>query len=170
MDAASSSTELAATVTFSDAAVTRLLAFSAWRETVSAALFRPVELISSCIDAARSLLSALSTEVLNCEIIVAIVSLRLSRARLASVCVWVNRSRSIMLSRNTITVRAILSISSFVCVAGMRALVSPSARRFMTEARPLSGRVMLRPIAQLKPRPSATMATPTAMMPIRVRA
>ena len=29
---------------------------------------------------------------------------------------------------------------------------------------------MLRPISQLKPRPSATMAMPTAMMPLRVRA
>ena len=35
-------------------------------------------------------------------------------------------------------------------VAGIRAVVSPSARRFMTDARPLSGRVMLRPISQLK--------------------
>src|SRR5262245_30721011 len=144
MDAASSSTELAATVTFSDAAVTRLWAFSACRETVSAALLRPAELISSCIDAARSLFSALSTEVLNWEIIAATASLRLSRTRPASVCVWVKRSRSIMLSRKTITVRAISTISSPVCMAGRRALVAPSAKRFMTEARLLSGRVMLR--------------------------
>ena len=47
--------------------------------------------------------------------------------------------------------------------------VSPSASRFITAARPLSGRVMLRPISQLKPRPIITVAMPTAMMPLRVR-
>ena len=46
IDAASSSTELAATFTFSDAAVTRLWAISACSETVSAALLRPVVLSS----------------------------------------------------------------------------------------------------------------------------
>ena len=68
------------------------------------------------------------------------------------------------------TVRAISPISSRAWVAGMRAVVSPSASRFMTVARPFSGRVMLRPISQLKPRPSATMAMPTMMMPVRVLA
>ena len=84
IEAASSSTELAAAVTFSDAAATRLLAVSASDDTVSAALLRSAELISSFIDAARSLPSALSTECLNCEMVDAIMSLRCSRARLAS--------------------------------------------------------------------------------------
>ena len=168
IEAANSSTEPAAAVTFSDAAATRLLAVLASDDTVSAALLRSAELISSFIDAARSLPSALSTECLNSEMVDAIMSLRCSRARLASACVCERRSRSIILSRNTITVRAIAPISSRACVAGMRVLVSPSARRAMTAASPLSGRVMLRPISQLKPRPRATMAIPTAMMPLRV--
>ena len=79
---------------------------------MSAALLRSAELISSFSDAARRLVSALSTECLNCEMVVAITSLRCSRARLASVCVCARRSRSIMVSRNTITVRAISPISS----------------------------------------------------------
>ena len=98
----------------------------------------------------------------------AIVSLRATCASL--VCSWMVASfcRSIMLSRNTITVRAISPISSRACVAGMRAEVSPAASRFITTARPSSGRVMLRPISQEKPRPSATIAIPTMMMPPRV--
>src|SRR4249919_64218 len=149
IEAASSSTELAAAVTFSEAAVTRLVAVSASEETVSAALLRSDELISSFIDAPRSLPSALSTECLNCEIVDAITSLRCSRARPASLCVCASRSRSIMLSRNTMTVRAMSPISSRALVAGIRAVVSPSARRVMTRASPFSGRVMLRPISQL---------------------
>jgi hypothetical protein len=51
----------------------------------------------------------------------------------------------------------------------MRVVVSPFASRFMTETSPLSGLVMLRPISQLKPMPIATMAIPTAIIPVRVR-
>ena len=46
---------------------------SASADTVSAALLRSVELISSFIEAARNLPSALSTECLNCAMVVAIV-------------------------------------------------------------------------------------------------
>ena len=52
---------------------------------------------------------------------------------------------------------------------GMRAEMSPPASRFMTSARPFSGRVMLRPISQLNPRPSSTCAMPTTMIMLRVR-
>src|ERR1019366_4758224 len=96
------------------------------------------------------------------------VSLRCACARPASVWMAASFSRSIMLSRNTITVRAISPISSRALVAGMRALVSPAASCCITPARPLSGRVMLRPISQLKPRPNAIMAMLTAIMPVRV--
>ena len=150
IEAASSSTELAAAVTLSEAAATRCSAVWASDDTVSAALLRSDELISSFIDAARSLPSTLSTECLNCAMVSEIVSLRSSCARLASACVCASFSRSIMVSRNTITVRAISPISSRAWVAGMRALVSPAASCFITAARPLSGRVMLRPISQLK--------------------
>jgi hypothetical protein len=85
--AANSSTELAAAVTFSDAAPTQFLAFSASADTVSPALLSSAELVSSFMEAVRSLLNALSTEFLNCEIVDAIMSLRRSRARLASACV-----------------------------------------------------------------------------------
>jgi hypothetical protein len=87
MEAANSSTELAAAVTFSDAAPTQFLAFSASADTVSPALLSSAELVSSFMEAVRSLLNALSTEFLNCEIVDAIMSLRRSRARLASACV-----------------------------------------------------------------------------------
>ena len=137
---------------------------------VSAVLLRSVELISSFIEAARSLPSTVSTECLNCAIVIEIVAPRCSWARPLSAWVAASFSRSTMVSRNTITVRAISPISSCAWVAGMRAVVSPSASRFITPARPLSGRVMLRPISQEKPKPSATMAMPTAMMPMRVLA
>jgi hypothetical protein len=68
------------------------------------------------------------------------------------------------------TVRAIPPISSEARVAGILAEVSPSANRFITSARPLSGRVMLRPISQLNARPIRTVATPTPMMIMLVRA
>ena len=87
MEAANSSTELAAAVTFSDAAATRSLVFSASDDTVSPALLSSAELASSFIDAARNLFSAVSAEFLNCEIVDAVTSLRRSRARLVSVCV-----------------------------------------------------------------------------------
>ena len=134
----------------------------------SADLLRSVELISSFMDAPRSLVSALSTECLNCAMVSAISSLRCACAWLASAWMAASFSRSIMVSRNTITARAISPISSRASVAGMRALVSPSASCFITPDRPLSGRVMLRPISQLKPRPNATMAMPTAIIPVRV--
>ena len=51
-----------------------------------------------------------------------------------------------MLSRNTTTVRAMAPISSRALVSGMRAAVSPSASRFITRARPSSGRVIVRPM------------------------
>ena len=74
-----------------------------------------------------------------------------------------------MVSRNTITVRAMAPISSEARVAGMRAAVSPAASCFIAAARPLSGRVMLRPISQLKPSPISTAAQPTQMMMFLVR-
>jgi hypothetical protein len=52
----------------------------------------------------------------------------------------------------------------------MRAEVSPAANRVIASARPLSGRVMLRPIHQLKASPISTAAKPTQMMNSRVRA
>ncbi len=168
IDAASSSTELAATATLSDAAVTRRSAVCASDETVSADLLRSLELVSSFCDAVRNRPSAAPTELLNCAIVRAIVSARAICAVLASLCVRASFSRSTMLSRNTITVRAMSPISSRAWVAGMRAVVSPAARRFMAPTRPCSGWVMLRPIRKLKPRPSATMAMPTIMMPLRV--
>ena len=57
----------------------------------------------------------LPTEWLKWAIVIAIVSLRCSRARLASACVCASFSRSIMVSRNTITVRAMSPISSRAC-------------------------------------------------------
>jgi hypothetical protein len=170
IDAASSSTDPAAVVTFSEAALARCSAECASAETVSATLLRSAEVISSCIEAARSLPSAASTERLNCSMVIAIVLLRSSCEWLASACFIASCSRSIMLSRNTITVRAISPISSRAPVAGIRAAVSPAASRFITAAKPPSGPVMLRPISQLNPRPIATMAMPTEMMPNRVPA
>src|ERR1039458_759063 len=67
IEAANSSTEPAAVVTLSDAAATRCSAVRASADMVSAALLRSLELISSFLDAPRSLLSALSTECLNCR-------------------------------------------------------------------------------------------------------
>ena len=75
-----------------------------------------------------------------------------------------------MVSRNTITVRAMAPISSEARVAGMRAAVLPAASCFIAPASPLSGRVMLRPISQLKPSPISTAAQPTRMMIVVVRA
>ena len=74
-----------------------------------------------------------------------------------------------MVSRNTITVRAMPPISSDARVAGILRRVSPLASCFIAPARPLSGRVMLRPISQLKPRPISTAAQPTQMMMFVVR-
>jgi len=96
IDAASTSTELAAAVTFSDATVTRCSAELASDDTISAALLRSCELISSFIDAPRSLPSAVSTEFLNCAMVVAIELARCSRVCAASACVDARRSRSIM--------------------------------------------------------------------------
>jgi hypothetical protein len=75
-----------------------------------------------------------------------------------------------MVSRNTRTVRAMAPNSFLAWVAGIRAEVSPAASRVIASASPLSGRVMLRPIHQLKASPISTAAQPTQMMNCRVRA
>src|SRR5512139_1421438 len=75
IEAASSSTELAAVVTLPEAAVTRCSAVWASDDTVSAVLLRSDELISSFIAAARSLARPLSTVCLNCTIVCEIVAL-----------------------------------------------------------------------------------------------
>ena len=75
-----------------------------------------------------------------------------------------------MLSRNTTTVRAMAPISSCAWVAGMRVAVSPSASRFITCARPSSGRVIERPMRQLKLMPISTTARPIHRMKLRMRA
>ena len=75
-----------------------------------------------------------------------------------------------MVSRNTITVRAMAPISSCAVVSGICAEVSPSASRFITRAQSSSGRVMERPIRQLKPRPISTTARPIHRMKLRMRA
>ena len=99
---------------------------------VSADLLRSVELISSFIDAARSLLSALSTECLNCAMVGAIVVAALLRARgLRRPASAASFSRSIMVSRNTMTVRAISPISS-------RARGGRNARRWYRRRRAAS--------------------------------
>ena len=54
-------------------------------------------------------------------------------------------------------------------MAGIRAEVSPAASRVIALASPLSGRVMLRPIHQLKASPISTAAQPTQMMNCLVR-
>ena len=97
----------------------------------------------------------------------AICSLRCSRARLASSWVAASRSRSTALSRNTMTVRAMRPISSFASVSGIATDVSPSARFSIARARPVSGRVMLRPINKLSSRPSPTTPKPMATMIVR---
>ncbi len=51
----------------------------------------------------------------------------------------------------------------------MRAEVSPAASRVIASARPLSGRVMLRPIHQLNASPISTAAQPTQTMNALVR-
>ena len=83
---------------------------------------------------------------------------RFSRSRLAAAWLCASRSRSIMVSRNTMTVRAMAPSSSLALVAGMRAEVSPAASRVIACARPSSGRVMLRPISQLNASPISTAA------------
>ena len=66
------------------------------------------------------------------------------------------------------TVRAMAPSSSLALVAGMRAEVSPAASRVIACARPLSGRVMLRPISQLNASPISTAPQPTRIMIQRV--
>ena len=66
--------------------------------------------------------------------------------------------------------RAIAPNSSWTCVAGIRAEVSPAASRVIAFPSPLSGRVMLRPIHQLKASPISTATQPTQIMNCRVRA
>ena len=68
------------------------------------------------------------------------------------------------------TVRAMSPISSTARVAGMVPEVSPSASRFIASASPLSGPAMLLPISRLSASPMRTVAMPTLMMMLRVRA
>ena len=100
----------------------------------------------------------------------AIFSPRRSRAVLACVSTADSRSRSIMLSRNTSTARAMAPISSWAAVAGMAAEVSPSASFFIAPASSSSGRVIERPMRQLQPMPISTTAKPTQRMKLRMRA
>ena len=68
------------------------------------------------------------------------------------------------------TVRAMAPSSSLALVAGMWAEVSPAASRVIACARPLSGRVMLRPISQLNASPISTAPQPTRIDdPARLR-
>src|SRR4051812_23696736 len=66
--------------------------------------------------------------------VAAMTSPRCSRSRLVSARLFASRSRSTMVSRNTITVLAIWPISSLASVAGMRAAVSRAASRFIASA------------------------------------
>ena len=129
---------------------------------------RPLEAPSRRSEASRRRPSACSTDARNFWIIAAIASPRRSRAAFVSVSTAESRVRSIMVSRNTITVRAMAAISSCPWVAGMRAVVSPSASRSITPASPSRGSVMERPIAKLQSSPIRTDAQPTAMMKRRI--
>ena len=92
-----------------------------------------VELGRRCAPAARrrsrTLASAWSTDISKRVMVAAMTSPRFSRSRLVSASLAASRSRSIMVSRNTMTVRAMAPSSSLACVAGMRAEVSPAASR-----------------------------------------
>ena len=168
IEAASSSTEEAAEVTLPEAEPTRRSAVRASLETVSAASLSSLEVFSSRSAASRTRESAWSTDISKRVMVAAITSPRFSRSRLAAAWLWASRSRSIMVSRKTMTVRAMAPSSSRDLVAGIGAEVSPVARRVMACARPLSGRVMLRPISQLNARPINTAPQPTRMIAWRV--
>ena len=156
-------------MTFSDAALTRLSAVRASADTASAAPLSLVEDISSCCAVPRRLPSACWIEPRNAAMALATLSLRcsFSCARLglrprsggrARSCCRGTRSRCAP-SRRSRRRRA---------VAGMRPRYRRRRAVSWLAARPLSGRVMLRPISQLKPRPISTAAMPTpAMMDAR---
>ena len=149
IDTASSSIELATVATLVDAAPTLCSASCACDETESAALFSPCDAPPSRSPDDRNRASTCSTDARNCPIIVATASTRRSRVALACISTAASRPRSIMLSRNTITVRAMAPISSPALIDGMAADVSPSASCFIAERKPASGVVMLRPMSQL---------------------
>ena len=154
IEAASSSTELAAAVTFSEAAPTRS---SAVRDFGGHRIGRAVELgrRRSPADRAapRTLPSACSTE---------LSKRRDGRAR-SFRCAARARALVLVLVRGQpLALDHVVAEhdhgprhgADLVLAAGSpecRAEVSPSASRFIAAARPLSGRVMLRPISQLKP-------------------
>ena len=165
IDAASSSTEPAAEVTFCEAALTRLFGGAQLRgHRVGRAvelgrghfelMRRAAQVAERLLDRARGRPRSRPRR-FRCA--------APSRARTwsgprsggrARSCCRGTRSRSAP-SRRSRRMRV---------VAGIFAEMSPSASRFMTSARPLSGRAMLRPISQLKPRPISTAAMPTPMM------
>ncbi len=120
IDAASSSIEPATVVTLTEAAPTEFSAVRASDETASAASLNPLEAFSRRPADSRSRSSACSTEARNSRIKVAIASPRRSRVALVSPATPARRSRSIILSRKTTTVRAMAPISSCACVAGNR--------------------------------------------------
>ena len=125
IEAASSSTEEAAEVTLPEAVPTRLSAVRASAETVSAAPLSSLEVVSSRSAASRTRDSAWSTDISKRVMVAAMTSPRFSRSRLAAAWLCASRSRSSMVSRNTMTVRAMAPSSSRALVAGMWAEVSP---------------------------------------------
>ena len=150
IEAASSSAELAAEVTFIEAAPTRSSAARDSADTASAAPLSAVEAVSSRSAAPRTLASASSMVFSNRAIMPATASVRRSRSRTDFSCVTESCSRSSALSRNTITVRAIAPISSRASVAGMSTEVSPVARRFIAPDSLCSGLVMPRPMRKFR--------------------
>ena len=164
IEAASSSAELAAEVTFIEAAPTRSSAARDSADTASAAPLSAVEAVSSRSAAPRTLASASSMVFSNRAIMPATASVRRSRSRTDFSCVTESCSRSSALSRNTITVRAIAPISSRASVAGMSTEVSPVASRFIAPDSRCSGLVMPRPIRKLSSRPTPTIAMPMPMI------
>ena len=132
IEAASSSTELAAAVTLLGRGADALLGGARLgRHRVG----RAVELGRGDFEPlgrAAHLAERLSTDISNAAIVAAIaLAALLALARWLRPASAASRSRSIMLSRNTITVRAMAPISSSAWVAGMRAEVSPAASRFI---------------------------------------
>jgi hypothetical protein len=149
---------------------TRFSASRASALTESAEVLRPLDAFSRRPEACRKRASACSTEARNLSIMVATVSPRFTRAFVVCVLAAVRRSRSIILSRKTSTVRAMAPISSWDCADGTVTEVSPAASRFMASARRSSGYVMERPISQLNASPISMTARPTQTMKFRIRA
>ena len=107
-----------------------LLGGAGLRGDLSAALLRWVAVTSRLLARLAHLGQHVSTDILNWAMVATIFSLRSSlRAAGLRPAFAASLSRSIMVSRNTITVRAMSPISSRACVAGMRAVVSPAASR-----------------------------------------